>query len=215
MVLFGKPKPKTPFYDLVANTTIQAAAAYMDGHEKTPKTLGVVITLMNFNAIQNLIKPDKVFKGAVKLSADVFAFEAALFGLYATRLALEPQIDPDDWDDDEDFDEDMDEVWKTAYAMLVSLADKNCGWDTEPTFKRRMMRYMHLGDLRKATDEFIGTLNEINDTKVPMPKYPGPMSLDLKQTLALMTSVNSFAVNLPEGCAESLRRIMQHYGYAK
>jgi hypothetical protein len=206
MKLFGKPKPKTPFYDLVVKSTMQAAAAHIEAKEKSPMTLGVVITLMNFNSVQNLIKPDKLSKGVVKLNPDVFAFEAAVFGLYAMRQAFEGERG-------DAFDESMDDVWRAAYGLLVSFADNNTGWETGATFRRRMMRYMHLGDLRKATDDFIATLNEINAATAPMPKYPGPTSFDLKQNVVLMASVHAFAANLPEGCAESLHRIMDHYGY--
>jgi hypothetical protein len=212
MTWFDRSKPKSPFFDFVMKTTPEAAARFADNHPKNDQHLGVLIGMMVFSSISNLANPGKELAKDIKIHPDVLAFEAAFFSIYLIRLCQEPSppedCDEEDWYE-EHFDEFMDSAWKYAYAFIVQIADSSGGWDTEAIMQRRLLRYMHLKDVRRVTEDFIATLEETQGATAPMAKYPGPISLDLKQHTALLAVVMSFVQAIPPAYARMLTQALQ------
>jgi hypothetical protein len=210
-------KPNHPFYEQVMAATPEKAVLFIENHKDDvgPVQMGVMMGMLIFSIASHLLTPPEEFKDAIKLHPDVWAFEAAIFSAYAVRAAFDGVGLKDEDGDEEEDDPAMREAWQYAYAFISSVADRSCGWDTDAIRTRRLLRYMHFRDIRKATEDFVLTLQEVRDADKPQPKYVGPLSLDLMQTLALQGTVLPFVASMPPSAAQSIRNAATFLGFGK
>jgi hypothetical protein len=217
MELFARPKPKTPFTDFVRSVSPGTIAHYLVDQPKVQTTLAMAIALLCMSSVEGMTDPKNLKD--VKVDPDVFALEACVFAAFCIRYAFEPK--PTENDDEVDFYEDhfdpwLNEAFKLAYLTLARIADKATGWDSRTVIEQRLLGYIRLvkpgrpsDTLRAATYTFIVTLEETQGATEPMIKYPGPISLDLHQHLALTASVLSFVTAMPPASAQVLDNVLR------
>lgn len=159
---------------------------------------------------------------AEPMNRDVLAFEAVLFSIYALREWYSPMTHGIEREIDDDYDDPKQQAvgkaFRSGTGLCLKLAEEETGWrDLDSIVTDRMKNYHNAPAISGAdsgAERFRSIFLSIGRAQRPK-LYYGNASVDLQTTMESKAAIQAFSDTIPQGSAETLRRLCDEYDLIK